>query len=219
MYINTYMYLKHVFNGLFCSLTAATTSWSWSLGLFRLWVWRESEEKKRKWRVSIWGEYATGIIHRQRLTCGMYQLKDVVLLRALLISIWSALPSDMPSPFQVISRFKRYTSPLLNEARRQRFARESIGIYAIYILIAINRIDVIVNLWLIAINRTFLSILNVPFLSGYYFFSFRCSYHHGKVDGLALFKCFVYWTQHCLILLCSIERWRSHLEQIISQTM
>ena len=54
-------------------------------------------------------------------------------------------------------------------------------------LIAINRIYVIVNSRLIAINRKFLSILNVP--SFIFFHNF--SYQHGKVDWLALCKCFI----------------------------
>src|SRR4029434_6233699 len=60
-------------------------------------------------------------------------------------------------------------------------------------LIAINHIYVIVNSKLIAINRKFLSILNVP--SFIYFsiflFLFECPYQHGKVDWLALCKCFI----------------------------
>src|SRR4029434_5276429 len=55
-------------------------------------------------------------------------------------------------------------------------------------LIAINRIYVIVNSKLIAINRKFVSILNVP---SFIYFLFYCPYQHGKVDWLALCKCFI----------------------------
>src|SRR4029434_3342073 len=60
-------------------------------------------------------------------------------------------------------------------------------------LIAINRIYVIVNSKLIAINRKFLSILNVPSFIHFsiFLFVFECPYQHGKVDWLALCKCFI----------------------------
>src|SRR4029434_3240737 len=60
-------------------------------------------------------------------------------------------------------------------------------------LIAINRIYVIVNSKLIAINRKFVSILNVPsfIFFSIFLFLFECPYQHGKVDLLSLCKCFI----------------------------